>query len=361
MGKDPAILIDALKVAQGSDSVARGNPNIASKCKSVSIHSPMEMLVTDPSGNRVGGFGADDRFMEAPASDFWRFGDMKVATLETPGPFTVNLHGTATGEAMIKVRTYGGAGLADEAIFTHVPTTANTTGSFTFNDTSVSNLRVDVNGDGKQVLTFSPTVLTGTALNDVTPPTITINLPLQGQAVVGAFAVAWTATDEGSGVASSRAVVDKGAGQIVLTQPGTVSNLSAGAHTLDVWAEDRVENTATAHLDFSADSYSWQPPLRVGFQGTIGQAIPVKFSVATAAGAFVADRSVLVDIVDSAGRQVIGPLAYGQSPADSVVIQGDQYHVDLRTDGLAPGSYAIRVRFNSPTLIGTLSLPIRLV
>lgn len=302
-----------------------------------------------------------DRLMEAPESDFWRFGDMKVATLETPGPYTVNLHGTATGEAVIKVRSYGGSGLADETIFTHVPTTANTTGSFTFDDTSVSSLRVDVNGDGKQLLTFSPTLLTGAALNDITPPSITITSPLQGQAIVGTFRVSWAAADDGSGVARSQAVVDNGAGQIVLTQPGTVSNLPAGAHTLDVWAEDRVENTATAHLDFVADSYSWQPPLRAGFQGNFGQAIPVKFSVATAAGAFVADRSVLVDMLDSAGRQVLGPLAYGQSPADSVAIQGDQYHVDLRTDGLAPGSYSIRVTFNSPILIGTLSLPMSLV
>lgn len=360
MGLDAAILTDALHVVQGSDTVSRGNPNTAPNCKSVSIHSPMEMLVTDPSGNRVGGLGADDRLMEAPESDFWRFGDMKVATLETPGPFTVNLRGTATGETMIKVRTWGGAGLADETVFTHVPTTANTTAKFTFDNTSVSTLQVDVNGDGTQVLTIAPTLLTGSALNDVTPPAISIDSPGEGQSVVGSFPVAWTATDTGSGVARSQAVVDKGAGQTLLTQPGIVSTLSAGPHTLDVWAEDRVENTNTAHRDFTADSYSWQPPLRTGFQANIGQAIPVKFSVATAAGTFVADASVLVDLLDSAGKVVTGPVGYSQSPAQGVTIQDGKYHVDLSTDGLAPGTYTVRVRFNSPTLVGTLSLPISL-
>jgi hypothetical protein len=362
MGDNTAILKDALQVVQGSDTVSRGNPNTASNCKSVSIHSPMEMLITDPSGNRVGGFGVDDRFKEAPESDFWRFGDMKVATLESPGPFTVSLHGTATGDTMIKVRTWGGAGLADETIFTHVPTTAATTAYFTFDTTSVSSLHVDVNGDGTQVLTISPTLLTGAALNDVTPPSITIDSPLQGQAVVGAFPVAWTATDSGSGVASSQAVIDQGsAGQVVLTQPGTVSTLAAGPHSLDVWAEDRVENTATAHLDFAVDSYSLQPPIQGGFQGNAGQTVPVKFSVQTAAGAFVSDRSVLVDLLDSAGRQIVGPVGYSRSPADGVAIQSDQYHLDLRTDGLAPGGYTIRVTFNSPALVGTLSFPLSLV
>ena len=360
LGSSAAILTDALHVVQGSDTVARGNPNPAFNCKSVSIHSPMEMLITDPSGERVGGLGTDDRLMEAPESDFWRFGDMKVATLETPGPFTVNLRGTGAGDTMIKVRTWQNSGLADETIFTHVPTTANTTAYFTFDNTSVSSLHVDVNGDGKQLLTITPTLLTGAALNDVTPPSISIDSPLQGQSVVGSFPVAWTATDAGSGVARSEAVVDKGAGQIVLTQPSTVSLLSAGPHTLDVWAEDRVENTSTVHLDFMADSYSWRPPLRVGFQGNSGQTIPVKFSVVTAAGAFVSDRSVVVDLLDSAGHQVVGPLAFGQSPTHGVAIQDDQYHVDISTDGLAAGTYTIRVRFNSPTLIGMLNLQITL-
>ena len=47
--------------------------------------------------------------------------------------------------------------------------------------------------------------------------------------------------------------------------------------------------------------------------------------------------------------------------ADGVAIQNDQYHLDLPTDGLAPGSYTIRVRFNSPALVGTLSFPMSLV
>src|SRR5713226_2243286 len=127
----------------------------------------MEMMIIDPNGNRVGGLNGVDRFAEAPESDFWRYGDLKVATLETLGPFTVTLHGTSNGEAMVKVRTWGGAGLTDETVFTHVPTTPNATGSFSFSATSVSSLTVDVTGDGSDVRTFAPTSLTGGALNDV--------------------------------------------------------------------------------------------------------------------------------------------------------------------------------------------------
>ncbi len=319
----------------------------------------MEMLITNPNGNRVGGLGPDDRFMEEPESAFWRYGDMKVATLETSGPYTIKLHGTGSGQGIIKVRTWGGSGLTDEAIFTHVLSTPNTTGSFSFGATSLSNLRLDVNGDGSDVRVLQPTLLTGSALNDVTPPVITILSPAAGQDVVGTFPVSWSATDSVSGVAGSAALIDKGPNQILLDQPGT-AQLAAGAHSLDVWAEDRVENSAIVHRDFNADAYSWLPPLDQSFTGKVGQTIPDKFSLVTAGGAFVADQSVQLDLLDASGKAVTTAMSFGTDPDRAVVIQDGQYHGNLRTDGLVAGSYTIRVRFNSPSLLGTLTLQIAL-
>jgi hypothetical protein len=41
-------------------------------------------------------------------------------------------------------------------------------------------------------------------------------------------------------------------------------------------------------------------------------------------------------------------------------ITGAVYHVDLPTNGLAPGAYTLRVHFNSPSLAGELDLPVTL-
>jgi pimeloyl-ACP methyl ester carboxylesterase len=367
MGDDPSILTDALRVVLGDDTVDHGSPTSQPSsilgiggCRTVSVHSPMEVLLTEPSGDRVGGLTPGDAFMEDPNSDFWRFGDMKVATVDPTTPFTATVHGTGNGDSMIKVRTWSDSGLDDETIFAHVPTTANTTGSFSFNGSSVSPLTVDVNGDGKNIVTIQPVALTGGALNDVIPPSVTINSPASGQSVVGTFPVSWTATDSESGVASSGATIDLGqSNQITLKQPRSVQ-VSVGNHTLDVGAEDRVENFGKTHATFQADGYSWLPPLQQGFSGNVGQTIPVKFTVTTPGGAFVVDQSVILDLVDSSGNVVSKSMSYGTDPAQSVTITGNQYHGNLSTMGISPGSYVIRVRFSSSSLVGTLTLPITL-
>jgi len=367
-GKQVPILTDALKVVLGDSTVDHGSPTPQpgggifgiGSCRTVSVHSPMEVLVTDSAGARVGGVNPGDAFMEAPNSDFWRYGDMKVATVDPSTAFTAQVHGTGNGDSMIKIRSWSPTGLLDETDFTHVPTTPNTTGSFSFDGTSVSPLTLDVNGDGKNIVTIQPTVLTGAALNDVTPPSVSINSPGAGQAVVGTFPVGWTASDSQSGVSSSGATIDFGQpDQIKLTQPGSV-RVSVGSHTLDLGAEDRVENVTTTHSTFLADGYSWEPPLGSGFSGHAGRMIPVKFTVTTPSGEFVQDQSVALDLVDASGNAVTAPMTYGTDPSQSVAVTGGHYHGNLDTAGISSGNYVVRVRFNSATLVGTLTLPVTL-
>jgi hypothetical protein len=310
--------------------------------------------------------------MEAPHSAFWRFGDMKVGTVDPTSPFTATLHGTSLGDSMIKVRTWGASGLGDETVFPHVPTTPSTTGSFAFDGSAVSALKVDVLGDGRDVRQIQPVLLTGAALNDVTPPTIAITTPAPGQAVVGSFPLSWSAADSESGVSRSLAVLDLACGseddtsdsceasrRSALDRPRTIA-LPAGRHTLDVWAEDRAANCATAHRDFVADGFAWLPPLGPGFTTTAGLPIPVRFTVGTPEGAFVGDQSVLVDLVDSWGVPVTPAMAFGSDPARNVVIQDYQYRANLPTNGVARGAYSVRVRFSSPALTGTTLLRVNL-
>lgn len=86
--------------------------------------------------------------------------------------------------------------------------------------------------------------------NDTTPPVITITSPLaQPYLHTTALNVTWTATDTGSGVASSTGTLDG----------STVTNgrsvdlffLSLGSHTLTVNATDNAGNTASASVTFT--------------------------------------------------------------------------------------------------------------
>ncbi len=89
------------------------------------------------------------------------------------------------------------------------------------------------------------------------------------------------------------------------------------------------------------------------YEDQAGRTIPVRFAVRRADGTLVEDVSVTVALLDGAGRAVAGPIAFGKTPADGIVFEGPQgYHGNLSTRGVAAGSYVLRARFDSPTLVG---------
>jgi len=66
---------------------------------------------------------------------------------------------------------------------------------------------------------------------------------------------------------------------------------------------------------------------------------------------------VPVALLDDVGRVAAGPLVASRTPASGVVFENAVgYHGNLSTKGLTPGSYMLRVRFDSPSLIGDLLL-----
>lgn len=86
--------------------------------------------------------------------------------------------------------------------------------------------------------------------DDTTPPVITITSPLpQTYLHTDSLSIAWTATDSGSGVASSTGTLD---GSIVTNgQTVDLFLFSLGVHTLEVSATDKAGNTATASVNFT--------------------------------------------------------------------------------------------------------------
>ena len=68
-----------------------------------------------------------------------------------------------------------------------------------------------------------------------------------------------------------------------------------------------------------------------------------------------------VALLNSAGAIVAGPLLFSHTPADGVVFKDNTgYHSDLSTAGVTPGSYVLRVRFDSSALVGDLLLGVDL-
>jgi len=100
---------------------------------------------------------------------------------------------------------------------------------------------------------------------------------------------------------------------------------------------------------FNGYTLTWLPPLSTANPYPIraGRTIPVKFSLANLQGEFVEDDSVTLRLLDGNGNTVIGPVGLADNPTDGIAIDGKQYHYDLRTTGLAPGTYILEVFYNS--------------
>lgn len=93
----------------------------------------------------------------------------------------------------------------------------------------------------------------------------------------------------------------------------------------------------------------WLPPLSLAepYQVRLNATIPVKFTVLDLRGDFVHSRVVSVALVDTEGEIVVGPVGFSSSPSTGVAVTGRQYHHNLRTRGLSPGTYFVRVTLES--------------
>ena len=93
----------------------------------------------------------------------------------------------------------------------------------------------------------------------------------------------------------------------------------------------------------------WLAPIGAdgSLSGEAGRTVPVQFTVTTPTGAFVADASVLVDILDQTGAVVVGPVSVAATPSEGVLTAHLKYHANLPTRALPRGVYVVRARFNS--------------
>jgi hypothetical protein len=320
----------------------------------ISGHSPIEIVVADSSGRRIGSTNGRQGFGELPDAKYDKLDDASFITLLAPRAVTATLYGTGDGDSLVRVRRMQAGVFVGQSVYPHVPTRPASRATFAVDAAGVAGaMQVDLNGDGVVDLVLTPTELSAAAADDLTPPTIVLTSP-DSRTVVGSTPLSWVASDALSGVAFSSAALD---GNLQTSYAnGALASVEPGAHSIDVFAEDRAGNFATTSRRFMADEYAWLDPLNPSgvFTGNAGRTIPVKFSVTTPAGVSVADNSVTVSMIDHTGRVVVGPLVVSDSPSSGVKI-GPDYHANVSTKGLAPGTYWIRVTFDSSTLVGAFS------
>jgi pimeloyl-ACP methyl ester carboxylesterase len=248
----------ALRLVDDDPTVETGTPQPPSGAI-LSVHSPMQMLVTDSSGRRVGAIG-DTTFEEVPGATYQQFGDMKLVMLPPSGTYSASFVGTDTGQAVIRLRELTSGTVSRSAVFLNVPTTSAAKASMTFDAATgvTSAITDDVNGNGTNVQTIEPNQLSGPAAQEQTGPSITNVSPTDGGTIVAqggpstgvTVPVSWQASDALSGLNSSFAVLDAGTaiGQ-VLPSPTEVV-LDIGTHSLDIYSDNKAGVWTHVHTTF---------------------------------------------------------------------------------------------------------------
>ena len=275
MGANDQLVPDALKIIR-NQQVASGTVQTPAGDFVISVHSPAELQVSDAASNVTGAIRADlsDVTINIPDSSYERDADAKIVRLGDGGVYSGKLVGTGYGEGTVRVRTRVGGIVTQTIIYRHVPLTAQAIATFTFDSgsNSASVLRDDIYGNGSAIANLSPSILTGAAANDSTPPNLSITSPPAGSVVGSPVAVSWSDSDAGSGVSGAYAQVDIAQHGQRLSSPGTVS-LPVGPHTLDVYAEDAAGNLGHQSISFSVTDQPTGPavlhvPVLSAFYGT---------------------------------------------------------------------------------------------
>jgi pimeloyl-ACP methyl ester carboxylesterase len=133
------------------DLFVEGNPSDANAQTVVSVHSPVIISLTDAEGNETGIFPYpnSDLFYikeEIPDSSVHFGGEGKYVYVPTDGSYDIAVTGIGSGTFDLVVEEEDGTLIRE---FTSLPVSTSTEAALTLEDEVVSNLSLDVDGDGK--------------------------------------------------------------------------------------------------------------------------------------------------------------------------------------------------------------------
>ncbi|MFZ5821032.1 MAG: lipase/acyltransferase domain-containing protein, partial [Chloroflexota bacterium] len=362
-----------INLLQGDDSLPSGiisEADVPGKCLGtvINVESPVELHVTDAGGNHTGltfsdtdGWAIETGILD---SQYEEIEETKLIYLPYDGEYTIFLKATDDGSFNLIIHSYESNGDEKTIVYLRAPLTTTTTGEVVF-DTSLTEpplLRLDHDGDGiTDEIIDATSIIDSTEGIDSQPPQIEIISPDQEQVLAGNILVEWQSSDNESGILNEWGYLDMGTPDEQPVSNGAVKMLPYGEHSITVLAEDHLGNATQKQVSFTVYSFEWLSPISGAgtYSAKAGSTIPVKFRVLDLNGVFVHDESVQLSMLDATGNVVIDPFVFAHNPTQGVAIQGNtQYHHNLRTKGLAAGTYTLRVVFNSPQMSGIIELPV---
>jgi Concanavalin A-like lectin/glucanases superfamily/Lecithin:cholesterol acyltransferase len=305
-------------------NLLNGNTNIVSGIQTtpfnfsgtiLSVHSPTLLDAYDDQGHHTGSSSAGFIEEGIPGSTYDQLGSSKFIYLPSGGTYHFSTRPVSAGSFDLKVTTYSISAPTQELIYRNVPQTAQTTSSMSLANNNTT-LSLDVNGDGTNVQSVSPTYnLTGDAASDYAPPFTVATLSPTASSD-GTFSNPVTVTlsstaSAGFSVSNTYYTIDNGSQQTYST-PFTVSG--GGSHTITYWSVDNAgltesDNTRT----FTIVSYNDD----VLNDGAIGY-----WTLSNAVGS----NSGLTDLTTTANNMTETDVTHGAAKINTSAAYSDSYN-----------------------------------
>jgi pimeloyl-ACP methyl ester carboxylesterase len=186
-----------------SSSITTSSSDCAVTGEVVEVHSPVVLDIYDDQGRHTGPTASGDTEFGIPNVDYEIIGNDKFAFLPTGPTYKVMTHAQADGSYDMYIsHSDNNDAITQETYFNQVPITDGSAGTVIIGPGNDSySINLDKDGDGIADMTVSPTsVLNTTAATDDIPPITT--------ASIVASTVTLTATDDNSGVLSTKYSTD---------------------------------------------------------------------------------------------------------------------------------------------------------
>jgi len=259
-----AILDGATSTAIGGISPSLGDCFVPDEL-AISLSGPAELRIYDAAGRDVGPNDASGTIdLVIPSSSYRTIGSSTfIAVPAALAPYRVEATAVASGTITLTTASVSNTVTKKKVSYVAVKLPkpkAKATLSVATADASTSPaLAVDTDADGVADAAIPPTAVldSSSTLADVVPPVITM-LGMPTSTMVGATTtIAWSATDTGSGVATTSALLNGAP----IANGAVVTFGAAGTSTLVVTAIDNAGNPAQKEADIAVALAPVLPPV----------------------------------------------------------------------------------------------------
>ncbi len=213
--------------------------------KAISVFSPIDILVTDQHGNRLGIASDGSIVNEIANADFEIMGEHKFLYLPTDDGqvYTIDIKGTAAGNFTIDNQDISGSQSGATEVFSNLPVTADLTGQINLGNSTTLTVTQHP-GDQPEIILPSATVNTELS-EDFLPPVS--GATLSGAAGQPGFYrsdvnVGLNAADNLSGVLAIHYNVDGAGYQAAAADSTVVAVTNEGSHIISFFATDNAGN-----------------------------------------------------------------------------------------------------------------------